>query len=199
MEYGDALSVIEQDSGLRYLSVSVELSNLDSYQGSLAHNYYIYEQDNVLSMLPWNLNEAFGSFNRDYNGVDIRDLCIVEPTSGPLAERPFIAAVLASSENLDTYHGYLQQLIDGPFSSSVFATKVAIIDALISENVASDPSAFYSFSQFEQNQNSTVSRFYGLTSFMQYRVDNMTQQLNDTLLSSGNGKGFVVANSLHKG
>lgn len=190
MDSGDALSVIEQDSVLRYLAVSVALANLDSYHGSLAHNYYIYEQDDVFSMLPWDLNESFGTFNRDCNNVDIRGLYIDEPTSGPLSERPLIAKVLANSEHVNTYHTYLQQLIDGPLSDDVFAAKVASLNALISEHVENDPTAFYSFSQFEQNQNVTVSRFYGLTSFMQYRVANMTQQLNGSIASSGNGNGY---------
>jgi spore coat protein CotH len=190
MEYGDALSVIDEDSVLRYLSVSVSLSNLDSYQGSLAHNYYIYEQDNVFSILPWDLNESFGSFNQGCNGVDIRGLYIDEPTTGALAERPLIAKVLASTQNINTYHTYLTQLINGSLSDTAFSARVASIDALISTHVANDPTAFYSFSQYEQNQTSTVSRFYGLTSFMSYRVDNMTKQLNGTLASSGNGNGY---------
>jgi spore coat protein CotH len=190
MEYEDGLSVIEQDSVLRYLAVSVALSNLDSYQGALAHNYYIYEQDNVFSMLPWDLNESFGTFERDCNNVDLRGLYIDEPTSGPLAMRPLIAKVLANSTHLNTYHGYLQQLIDGPLANATFAAKVASINDLISDSVANDPSAFFSFSQFEQNQSTTVSRYFGLTSFMEYRIANMTQQLNGTIASSGNGNGY---------
>ena len=190
MEYSDGLSVIDQDSVLRYLSVSVSLSNLDSYHGSLAHNYYIYDQDNVFTMLPWDLNESFGSFSQGCNSADIRELYIDEPTDGALADKPLVALALASSDNLDTYHGYLNQLIDGPLSSSTFAERVANIDTLISEHVANDPSAFYSFSEYEQNQTTTVGRFYGLTSFINYRVENMTQQLNGTIASAGNGNGF---------
>lgn len=190
MAYGDASDLIAHDSILRYLAVSVALANLDSYHGSLAHNYYIYEQDNVFSFLPWDLNESFGTFSQGCNGVDIRGLYIDEPTSGRLADRPLIAEVLADPELLNTYHEYLQQLIDGPLSNIEFANRVASIDALISQDVANDPTAFYSFSQYEQNQTSSVSRFYGLTSFMQYRIANMTQQLNGTLASSGTGNGY---------
>jgi spore coat protein CotH len=41
------------------MAVSTAWSNLDSYQGSLAHNYYLYEQDGVFSLLPWDYNESF--------------------------------------------------------------------------------------------------------------------------------------------
>jgi spore coat protein CotH len=58
----DLESVIDVDEVLRYFAVSTALSNLDSYQGSLAHNYYIYEQDGVFSVIPWDFNESFGTF-----------------------------------------------------------------------------------------------------------------------------------------
>lgn len=190
MEFGDGERVIEQDSVLRYMSVSVALSNLDSYHGALAHNYYIYEQDGVFSMLPWDMNEAFGTFNRDCNQVDIRELYIDEPTSGALANSPLVAEVFANSDSLDTYHDYLWELINGPLSSANFAARVDEISVLIGEHVANDPTAFYSYSQFVQNQTSTVERFYGLTSFINYRVANISQQLNDEIPSAGNGRGF---------
>lgn len=189
MEFADAESVIDHDSVLRYMSVSVALSNLDSYHGSLAHNYYIYEQDNVFSILPWDLNESFGSFNMGCR-TDIRELYIDEPTDGALADKPLIAHVFANADNLDTYHGYLTELIEGALSSSAFAARVQGISDLISEHVANDPTAFYSHSQFLQNQHSTVDRFYGLTSFIDYRVANMSRQLSGEIASSGNGRGF---------
>lgn len=190
MEFGDAESVIEHDSVLRYMAVSVALSNLDSYHGALAHNYYIYEQDNIFSMLPWDLNESFGSFSMGCNGADIRELYIDEPTDGVLADKPLIAHVFANQDNLDTYHGYLTELIEGSLSSSAFAARVQGLSNLISEHVANDPTAFYSHSEFLQNQNTTVDRFYGLTSFIDYRVANMSRQLSGEIASSGNGRGF---------
>ena len=184
--------VIDVDGLLRYMSVSVALSNLDSYHGSLAHNYYLYEQDGVFSLLPWDLNESFGSFSMGCNGVDIRDLYIDEPIIGPLADRPMVANVFANQDNLTTYHNYLWQLIDGPLSSSAFNTRIAELSALISEHVANDPSAFYSYADFERNLNSTVDRFYGLTEFIDYRVINMTRQLQGDIPSAGNGSGFCT-------
>lgn len=190
MAFGDSESVIDHDSVLRYMSVSVALSNLDSYHGSLSHNYYIYEQDGVFSMLPWDLNEAFGSFSQGCNRADIRELYIDEPTSGELADSPLVAEVFANTNNLATYHEYLWQLIDGPLSSASFTARVNEISDLIGQHVANDPTAFYSYSQYLQNQTSAVGRFYGLTSFIEYRVANMTQQLNGDIPSAGNGNGF---------
>ena len=182
--------VIDVDSLLKYLSVSVALSNLDSYHGSLAHNYYLYEQDGIFSLLPWDFNEAFGTFNMGCNGEDIRELYIDEPTSGSLADRPLVANVLSNSEYLETYHNYLWTLIEGSLSNDAFNARVNTIADLIRQHVTNDPTSFYGIDAFEQNLDSAVGRFYGLTDFMSYRVNNMTQQLQGSIPSAGNGNGF---------
>lgn len=182
--------LIDVDALLRYMSVSVALSNMDSYHGPLAHNYYIYEQDGVFSFLPWDFNEAFGTFNMGCDRVDIRELYIDEPTSGDLSDKPLIANVFSNSTYLNTYHDYLWQLINGPLESDTFADSVKDIADLIREHVENDPSSFYGSYYFEQNLTSSVSRFYGLTQFMDYRVANMTQQLEGNAASSNNGNGF---------
>jgi len=184
-----ATEVIDIDSLLRYMSVSVALSNLDSYHGTLAHNYYIYEQDGVFSFLPWDFNEAFGTFAMNCN-LDVRGLYIDEPTSGALSERPMVANVFADEDNVAIYHDYLWQLIEGPLSSNTFNTRVTNIADLIREHVANDPSSFYGAAAFEQNLDSSVNNFFGLTEFIDYRVDNMTKQLQGDLPSAGNGNGF---------
>lgn len=182
--------LIDIDTLLRYMSVSVSLSNMDSYHGVLAHNYYIYEQDGVFSFLPWDFNEAFGSFNMGCDRVDIRELYIDEPTDGDLDDKPMIGNVFASQTHLDTYHDYLWELINGSLSSATFSAEVTRIANIIREHVENDPSAFYSSSEFESNLSSTVDGYYGLTSFIDYRVANMIQQLNGDIPSSGNGSGF---------
>lgn len=185
-------SAIDIDTLLRYMSVSTSLSNLDSYHGPLAHNYYIYDDDGVFSILPWDFNESFGTFAMDCNGVDVRELFIDEPVSGALSERPLIANVFAEQSNLDTYHSYLTQLINGSLSSNTFNARVNEIADLIREHVQNDPTSFYGSTYFEQNLTSTTGQFYGLTSFMQYRVANMVAQLDGTLPSAGDGSGFCA-------
>jgi spore coat protein CotH len=188
----DSTDLVDVDGLLRYMAVSTALSNLDSYQGSLAHNYYLYEQDGVFSLLPWDFNESFGTFNRDCQ-VDIRELYIDEPTSGAMAERPLINSVFSQQDNLDVYHDYIWQLIEGSLEETTFATRVSEIAAVIRSSVENDPSGFYGSAAFEQNLNSTSERFFGLTEFVNYRVNNMVQQLQGELPIAGTGTGFCGA------
>lgn len=190
MNNGDSTLVINEDSVLRYMSVSTALSNLDSYHGTLAHNYYIYEQDNVFSMLPWDLNESFGTFRAGCSN-DLRELTIDEPTIGALAERPYVAKVFESETNLNTYHTYLQALLDGPLTPSTFEDSVNTTADLIREYVAADPTAFYSITEFESALTTDSNEVYGLTSFMSLRTDNIQQQLDGTLATaSEDGSGY---------
>ena len=191
MNNGDASSVIDEDSVLRYMSVSTALSNLDSYHGTLAHNYYIYEQDKVFSMLPWDLNESFGTFRAGCSN-DVRELTIDEPTSGALAERPYVAKVFESQTNLDTYHTYLQALLDGPLAIATFENNVSTTADLIRDYVASDPTAFYSSTEFESALTTDSNVVYGLTSFIRLRTENIQQQLDGTIATVGDGSGFCA-------
>ncbi len=53
--------VLDVDEALRFLAVQTVLVNLDSYLGR-GLNYYLYEIDGRFVMIPWDLNEAFGTY-----------------------------------------------------------------------------------------------------------------------------------------
>ena len=53
---------VDVDEVLRYFAVQTFVANLDSYLGSTGHNYFLYEEDGRLAMLPWDYNLAFGTY-----------------------------------------------------------------------------------------------------------------------------------------
>ena len=58
----DISSVVNVEEVMRYFVVHNFVCNYDSYTGMIVHNYYLYEEDGVLSMIPWDYNLAFGGF-----------------------------------------------------------------------------------------------------------------------------------------
>ena len=56
-------NVVNMDEVIRYFVVHNFVCNFDSYTGSMIHNYYLYEEDGQLSMIPWDYNLAFGGFS----------------------------------------------------------------------------------------------------------------------------------------
>jgi len=59
---GNIEKYIDVDEMLRYFAMNTALVNLDSYQGTMKHNYYLYEENGVFSIIPWDFNMSFGGF-----------------------------------------------------------------------------------------------------------------------------------------
>ena len=55
-------TAVNVDEVLRYFTVQVFVMNWDSYLGHTGHNYFLYEENGVLSILPWDYNLAFGTY-----------------------------------------------------------------------------------------------------------------------------------------
>ena len=187
----DLDAVIDVDEVLRYFAVSTVLSNLDSYQGPLAHNYYIYEEDGVFSIIPWDLNESFGSFTmgcQDNNAMI--SLYIDEPTSGNLSDRPLIARLLENENYKNAYHGYIEDLIYGVMNPSIISRTIEETRNLISSHVANDPTAFSSYAEFQTALGyGMLGNIFGLQGFVDDRTSNIIEQLAGTEPSEGDGSG----------
>lgn len=133
------------DEMLRYFAVNTVLVNMDSYVGNFAHNYYLYEENGVFWILPWDYNMSFAGFGGSVT------LSIAEPVQGTsLASRPLLARLLSVPEYRDRYYRYIEEFITGPFAYERLSAEVARIAALIGPYVANDPTAFYSYEQFQQ-------------------------------------------------
>jgi len=151
---GDIEEYLDVDAALKYIAVSTALVNFDSYQGNFGHNYYLYEQNGVFTILPWDLNMSFGGFSF---GGDTSSLYIDEPTQGALADRPLVARLLADEEYLQSYHSYLEQVATNYLSDGYLETETARLFELIDEYVKTDPTAFFTYAQFEQSISDTVA------------------------------------------
>jgi hypothetical protein len=144
--------VLDVDGVLRFLAVSVLIVHLDNYIG-MGHNYYLYEVDGKFTIIPWDLNMAFGTFGMGPNqgGVGNIDLYIDEPTTGALAGKPLVARLFAHKPYLDKYHQYLEQLLDGGFAEGVIESRIDELAELIRSYVKADEMKFFTIQDFESN------------------------------------------------
>ena len=149
--------VLDVDETLRYLAVSALIVHLDNYI-AMGHNYYIYDNRGKFVVLPWDLNMAFGTFNFGLNREQLVHYYIDEPTGGPMDERPLVERLLSHQPYLDTYHGYLEGLLDGPFSQEVMKNRIDEIADLIRPYVEADTLKFSSTEDFEQGLYQDVGR-----------------------------------------
>lgn len=142
-------SVLDVDAALRYLAAHTFVVSLDSYSSNMAQNFYLYERDGQLTVLPWDYNQSFGGFQSS-DAASVINFPIDTPVSNvDMAQRPLIDRLLSDETYLETYHGYLQALLDAYFSDGQFADLVHSLDELIASHVADDPSAFISYEEYE--------------------------------------------------
>ena len=104
---GESLEgVLDIDEVLRYFVVHNFVRNGDSYTGSMVHNYYLYEEEGRLSMIPWDYNLAYGTFQGGDAGSEV-NAPIDTPVSGG-DSRPMVDWIFDSQEYTALYHQYFQ-------------------------------------------------------------------------------------------
>jgi len=195
----DFQSVMDVDAMLRYFAATTAMGSLDSYQGQPAHNYYLYENNNMFSIIPWDFNQSFGSFAMGCTAEEVVGLYIDEPTSGALADRPLIAELLQDPSNIADYHSYIEELITGGLNPDTLEQSINETADLIRAAVYNDPTAFYTAEEFETSLTQDVGGIPGLLSFATDRVANILDQLDGTLPTSGDGSGSCSGNSMPPG
>ncbi|MGG3505479.1 CotH kinase family protein [Paenibacillus lautus] len=171
----DYEKVLDVDNVLKHVALNVVASNMDSYLGMNKQNYYLYENNGIFSVLPWDYNMAFGGFGGS-------SILIDEPTQGALGERPLIAKLLEVDKYKERYHAILSEMLEGYMQQETFNERVAQLQDLISKHVKKDPRPFYSYEDYEQS-------IPTLTSFVEESTDNIQQQLDGTIPSAGDGSG----------
>lgn len=123
--------------------------------------------------------------NATENGADTASstsLMIDEPTSGALAERPLVAKLLAVDEYKEKYHTMIQNVLTNFLANDIFTAKVNALNEMIAADVQSDPTAFYTYKEYQAGVKSLIA-------WNQTNVTNIQGQLDGTIASSGDGSG----------
>jgi len=140
-------NILDVDSVLKAMAVNFVTGNYDSYNGSKAHNYYLLYTDGKFEYIPWDYNMAFGGFSEDGGKsvtVDVESPFYNVDSS----KRPLMEKLLAIEEYKERYLAYVDDLCDY-FSN--YEEKITDLKDLIYDDVKTDPTAFYTIEQFENN------------------------------------------------
>ncbi len=169
----DPDEVLDVDELLRYFVVHNYLVNSDSYTGSMVHNYYLHEDDGILSIIPWDYNLAFGTFQAG----DASD-AVNDPIDTPLSvtgdgSRPLADWIFRSEEYTELYHRYFAEFLDTVDIESMINETCA----LIAPYVEKDPTAFCTLEEFEAG-------VAALRSFCEKRTESVRGQLEGTIPST---------------
>lgn len=155
-------TVLDQEAVVRYFAIHNFLCHDSSYTGTEVENYYLYEQDGKLSLLPRDYNLAFG-------GSDMLasvDRSIYDPvTQGDLQSRPMLSWIFRSKRYTWLYQRHFTQLL--------YIDTEDIIDQtykMIAPYIYRDPSRLCTFEQFEAGVED-------LKQFLELRSDSVRQQV----------------------
>lgn len=144
-ENKDIENVIDVEEVIKYFVVHNFVCNGDSYTGNMVHNYYLYEKDGKMSMIPWDYNLAFGSFGGSSNASST----INEPIDSYKTDRPMIAWIFQNEEYTKLYHEYFEKFIEEYYTNGRMTQIIENAYTLINSYVEKDPTKFCTYEEFK--------------------------------------------------
>lgn len=178
------LSGVDVDLLCKYMAVQTFVVNLDSLSGNMAHNYYLYEKDGQLALLPWDYNLAFGGFMSGDASSTI-NFPIDTPVSGvSMEDRQIFAVILNDEDACALYHSYLEKLCTEYVQGGQFELTYTMLRGLLDSRVATeehDPTAFYTADEYTE----AVEM---LKTVIERRAESILGQLDGTIPSTTDGQ-----------
>lgn len=175
----DIENVLNVDQALWMLAINNATVNLDSYNGSLSHNYYLwFDSVGVAHPLIWDLNMSFGGWRRNLSYEEMTDDQLVKYQ--PLAEvdnnrRPLISQLLKNPYYRKIYLAHLRTINNEWFKSGKLYTRA---DALLKEvdaAVQQDKQKLYSYEDFKNSLDKTMAngpdKIIGIRELMSKRTE----------------------------
>lgn len=151
-ELGAAIvEVFDVDRFIGWLAANTLLSNMDGVPGG-GGNCFLYHDAmrDKMVLIPWDMNEAFGSTSEGLSVEELLTLDVHEPVVFPGAQ-PLIERLLEVPEIVDAYDERLLDLVDGAFAEATLVARMEALRELIRDDVYADARRHYSNEQFEQS------------------------------------------------
>ncbi len=163
---------MDVDNLLRYMAVHNFAVNEDSLSGMMAHNYYLYESDGRLNIIPWDYNLSFGGMGgRQDNGATS---VINDPIDDTYQSTRFFDGLLNHEPYKARYHEYYNRLITEYFDGGFFDEAYNRIRTQIDELVREDPNQMYSYEEYQKGADT-------LYQVMKLRAESVRGQLSGTI------------------
>ena len=180
----DLETYMDVDNILKYMAVHTFVVNDDSLSGTMAHSYYLYEYNGKLNILPWDYNLSFGgmSMGGKMGGQSLGATSVInDAIDMPFSITDFFDALLENEEYLEQYHGYLNELVEKYVNGGEFEKTYERIRSQIDDLVGNDPTAFYSYEEYEEAANMLIE-------VVQLRAKSVSGQLAGTIPSTDEGQ-----------
>jgi hypothetical protein len=171
--------VLDVDQTLWMLALNNALVNLDSYNGSLSHNYYLWiDTSGVAHPIIWDLNMSFGGWRRNFSFEEMKDEALIQ--YHPLAEidnlkRPLISRLLRNPFYRKLYLAHLKTIVTDYLQSGALLNRAESMMAEIDPYVKRDSMRLYNYDTFKTSLDETMhdgpDNIIGLRQLMSKRSD----------------------------
>lgn len=192
----DLETYMDIDNLLKYMAVHVFSVNMDSLSGNMAHNYYLYESNGQLNLIPWDYNLAFGGMgaNGDMgaNGgmgggssnsaTEVVNSAIDNAFSGT----EFFDTLMENETYRKQYYAYLNRLVEEYVCGDGFETFYNRTRNLIDSLVETDPTAFYTYEEYRTAADT-------LYQIVKLRAQSIEGQLSGTIPSTSEEQSYSDA------
>lgn len=156
-------SVVDTEQVMKYFVVQNFVSNDDGYTSANVHNYYLYEKNGKMSMIPWDYNLAYGTIG-DHNESEVINQSMDTLLTGEdVSTRPMFGWMISNEKYKKLYHNYYEQFISAQIDSGAVEKIIDDTAALLSPYIEKDPTKFYSADTF-QNGVSALKKYVELRS-----------------------------------
>ncbi len=139
----DIEKYIDVDQILKYMAIHNFSVNDDSLSGSMSHNYYLYEANGRISILPWDYNLAFGGMHGGDGASVIND-----PIDDLWRGTKLFDFVLQNEEYKARYHEYYNKLVNEYLYGGKFEETYNRIRTQIDSLVETDPNSMYTYEEY---------------------------------------------------
>ncbi len=192
----DLETYMDIDNLLKYMAVHVFSVNMDSLSGNMAHNYYLYESNGQLNLIPWDYNLAFGGMgangNMGANGgmgggssnsaTEVVNSAIDNAFSGT----EFFDTLMENETYRKQYYAYLNRLVEEYVCGDGFETFYNRTRNLIDSLVETDPTAFYTYEEYRTAADT-------LYQIVKLRAQSIEGQLSGTIPSTSEEQSYSDA------
>lgn len=176
---GEAVNI---DEVMRYMVVHNFVVNGDSYTGNMIHNYYLYEENGLMSMIPWDYNLAFGTFQgQDATGIINDPIDTPQSVTEDSTDRPMFSWITSTDEFTEMYHEYYREFLDKFYTSGYLTELINNTYEMISDYVDRDPTKFCTTEEFDKAVNV-------ISEFVKLRCLSIEGQLDGTIPSTDAGQ-----------
>ena len=163
---------MDVDNLLRYMAVHVFSVNEDSLSGMMAHNYYLYEYNGQLNIIPWDYNLALGGMS----GSSATSV-VNEAIDNAFAGTDFFDTLMEDETYHAQYYEYLRRLVDEYINGGGFDEFYNRVRSQIDALVEADPNAFYTYDEYLE----AAETLYEL---VKLRGESISGQLDGTISST---------------